>query len=361
MSRIQLPKKYLKDALNTLDRVIPNKSSNPSLSLLNVKTENDKLILSGTNLSTSIQATLSADIEGDSTFYLPSQVITSVINKLPSELVEFLVEDRQLIIMSGSSKTKLQLSDADPLTLDFNCENYLDIDNGNLFNAVDKTIYATAVAEYQAVFRGLNFQTEGKYLNFVGTDGFRLSKYQLDFAMDLPEFSHTIPSNYLTEVLNTFDGDTSLGFDDKYMYVKSGSYQIRLSTMEQDFPDYKKVIPEQFVTEIEVNSKQLQETIDYASLLADQTKNNRVDLAIKGNLLSVTSEGGYGDAFQNIEVVQSGTESEITLAYNSKYLMEAIKKVSGSVRLKFSGTTSPSIIEDVSDPDYLAMVVPLRG
>ena len=360
MSRIQLPKKYLKDALNTLNRVIPNKSSNPSLSLLNVKTENDKLILSGTNLSTSIQAPLPADIEGDSTFYLPSQVITSVINKLPSELVEFLVEDRQLIIMSGSSKTKLQLSENDPLTLDFNCENFIDIDDGNLFNAVDKTIYATAIAEHQGRFIGLNFQTKNNFLHIAGTDGFRLGKYQLDFGMDLPKINSTVSSRYLSEVLNTFQGDVSLGFDETHMYLKSGSYQLRIGTIEQDYPDYTKVIPEKFVTEIEVNSKQLQETIEYASLLADQTKNNRIDLTIKGNLLSVTSEGGFGDAFQNIEVVQSGTESEIALAYNGKYLMEAIKKVSGTVRLKFSGTTSPSIIEDVSDPNYLAMVVPLR-
>jgi hypothetical protein len=34
--------------------------------------------------------------------------------------------------------------------------------------------------------------------------------------------------------------------------------------------------------------------------------------------------------------------------------------VVGDLQMRFSGTTSPSVVRDLGDPAYLAMVVPLR-
>ncbi len=94
--------------------------------------------------------------------------------------------------------------------------------------------------------------------------------------------------------------------------------------------------------------------------MADKSANHRVDMYVKDGVLRITAEGSYGRAQEAIEVSQEGTEDEISLAYNAKYLADAVGPVSGDLRLQFSGATTPSVASDLGDPSYLAMVVPLR-
>ena len=94
--------------------------------------------------------------------------------------------------------------------------------------------------------------------------------------------------------------------------------------------------------------------------MADRTANNRVDLFVRGGTVQVTAEGAYGQAQDALAVSQEGSESEIALAYNADYLMNALRPIGGEVRFSFSGSTSPSVMSSLQDPSYLAMVVPLR-
>jgi DNA polymerase-3 subunit beta len=77
-------------------------------------------------------------------------------------------------------------------------------------------------------------------------------------------------------------------------------------------------------------------------------------------VLQITAEGSFGRAQEALDVVQEGVEDEIALAYNAKYLTDAVAPVVGDLQMRFSGTTSPSVVRDLGDPAYLAMVVPLR-
>ena len=121
------------------------------------------------------------------------------------------------------------------------------------------------------------------------------------------------------------------------------------------------MIPKNFPVSITLGSTRLAEAVARVALMADKTTNNRVDLFIKDGELQITAEGSFGRSQEAIPVVQEGTDSEIGLAYNSKYLVDAVAPVNGDVRLSFSGTNSaPSVITDLGDPSYLAMVVPLR-
>jgi len=59
--------------------------------------------------------------------------------------------------------------------------------------------------------------------------------------------------------------------------------------------------------------------------------------------------------------MQEGQDSEIAVAYNARFLVDALGPVGGDVRLMFSGaSSSPSVVRDLADDNYLAMVVPLR-
>lgn len=59
-------------------------------------------------------------------------------------------------------------------------------------------------------------------------------------------------------------------------------------------------------------------------------------------------------------MTQTGTDNEMMLSYNAKYLEDALSPVHGEVTLQFSGPVTPTVLKGVAASNYKAMVVPLR-
>ncbi len=359
--KVHVPKKYLADALSHVERIIPNRSSNPSLSLLRLDLSEKHLTLSGSNMDIDMQARLSADTESEGSFSLPASVFSQVIKSLPGELVELSFSDTELDIASGTYGTKLQLANTTSVSpLDFP-ETYDGvIDAGHFSKALSHVRYAAAVAEYQAIFRGVKVEFNNDKTRAVATDGFRLAYYNLPIVSGVSG-DVVLPAKSVDELTKLLsDGDTHISLANNQLSVKNGSFKANIKLMEGSFPDYERVIPSSFPVSISLDADVLKEAVSRVAVMADKTANNRVDFFIQGGNLQITAEGSYGRSQEAIEVSQEGDDPEIALAYNAKYLVDALNPVSGDLRLSFSGTTSPSVMSSFKDPNYLAMVVPLR-
>lgn len=359
-TKVQVPKKTLAEALAHVGRIIPSRSSNPGLGLLKLELK-DGLILSGSNMDIDIQASIAADVEGEGQVALPAQVFAQVVRALPGELVELTFNGKELEISSGSYATKLQLADPDAaVQLNFPQGYQGAVEGSGLITALGHVRYAAAVAEYQAIFRGVKLELSDKKLRAVATDGFRLAYYDLAEGSGLAA-EVVLPARSVDELLKLpFEGEVQLELTDGQLSLAAKGYQLNLKLMEGNFPDYERVIPAEFQVSITADAQALAEAVSRVAVVADKTANNRVDLFIEGGSLQITAEGGYGRAQEALEVSQEGSEPQIALAYNAKYLVDALQPLQGELRFSFSGTTSPSVLVSLEDPGYLAMVVPLR-
>lgn len=365
--RIQVPKKQLGDSLASVERIIPNRSSNPGLSLVRVAIAEEGVTFTGSNMDIDIRAFVPADTEGEGEVALPAHVFGQVIRSLPGELVEMEVNEQELDVRSGNYATKLQLAElASVPEVSFPAEFQGLFAAERLAKALAHVRYAAAVAEYQAIFRGVKVEFNDKKLRAVATDGFRLAYYHLEEATGL-EGDVVIPARSVDELvrlLGAGEAKLELITDSAGSYtqlsLENGRYTLNLKLMEGSFPDYERIIPAQFPVSVTLDAKVLAEAVSRVAVMADKSANNRVDLFIKDGDLQITAEGSYGRSQETLQVSQEGSESQIALAYNAKYLVDALQPVDAELRLSFSGPTSPSVLASLKDPSYLAMVVPLR-
>ena len=359
--KVQVPKKYLADTLGHVERIIPARSSNPGLSLLRIQLNDNELTFSGSNMDIDIQATLNADVTGSGQFALPAQVFGQIVRSLPGELVELSFNDTELDIASGTYATKLQLASVDAaLQLNFPETYSGQLSASKLATALGRVRYAAAVAEYQAIFRGVKLELSDQMTRAVATDGFRLAYYNFDEPSGL-DAELVIPARSVDELTKLLsDGDVLLNLSEGQLSLSNGPFKMNVKLMEGAFPDYERVIPAAFPVSITVDSTQLAESVSRVAVMADKTANNRVDLFIRDGTVQITAEGSYGRSQEALEVSQEGEESEIALAYNAKYLVDALGPLDGDLRFSFSSTTGSSVLVGLNDPNYLAVVVPLR-
>lgn len=360
--KVLVPKKSLVETLARVERIVPSRSSNPGLSLLRIDVDETGMELSGSNMDVDIRARFAVDSPGSGSFAVIGHVFSQVVRALPSDDVAIELGDDEMEISSGAFATRLQLMapSAAPV-LTFPTELAGSLDAGKLERALSAVKYAASVADFQAVFRGVKLELEDGRTRSVATDGFRLAYYDLPASSGLAA-EIIVPAKSIEELLRVLgDGEVRLGLEPGQLSVQHGNYAMNLKLMDGTFPDYERVIPKRFPVSITLPAGTLAEAVTRAALMADKTANNRVDLFIKDGNLQITAEGSFGRSQEALEVAQEGTDSEIALAYNAKYLVDALAPVGGDVRLRFSGSSAaPSVVNDLADASYLAMVVPLR-
>jgi len=360
--KVHVSKKSLADTLANVERIVPSRSSNPGLSLLRLDLSSDGIELSGSNMDIDIRARFAADVQGSGSHAVTAHVFGQVVRALPGDDVELEFGENELNITSGTYTTRLQLmSPASAPVLSFPDRHEGAIDAEVLARALSAVRYAAAVADFQAVFRGVKLELKDGHTRAVATDGFRLAYYHTDTSTGL-NADLIVPGRSVDELLRVLqEGDVALTLSEGQVSIQHGPYALNLKLMDGAFPDYERVIPQNFPVSITLPASRLAEAVSRVALMADKTANNRVDLFIKDGSLQITAEGSFGRSQEALEVAQEGTDSEIALAYNAKYLVDALAPVSGDVRLRFSGSSAaPSVVNDLADASYLAMVVPLR-
>ncbi len=362
---VKIPKKYLSDSLNHIERIIPNRTSNPSLSLLFIEIKDNNIILRGSNLEIDIEAKLSADINTteEKIFAVPANVFGQIIRSLPGELVQLGFSENEMSIASGNYGTKLQLvKDIESSNISFPETYTSSIDGGVLANLLSHVRYAAAVAEYQAIFRGIKLELKQNYTRAIATDGFRLAYYDANSSTGIEE-DIVIPARTVDELIKLLsDDEVKMIVENNQLSILNGAFKVNLKLMDGTFPDYEKIIPSEFPLKVSLDADSFASSIKRVALMADKTGNNRIGIFIKDGNLQITAEGGYGRAQEELAVMQEGDEAEIALAYNANYLIDALKPISGEISLAFSALDrpSPSVLRSTDDPKYLAMVVPLR-
>lgn len=355
---VRIPKRTLAEGLSILERIIPSRSSNPILTYLPLELSDKGLILRGTNGEVDIEVRLPAEIVGVGQVLVPAQTFSQIVRSVPGELIELIFKDR-LELHSGAFNTQLSTTSPEgypELTFSSGGER---IAASRLAQAITRVRYAASTEEYRAIFRGVQLEMAPTGLRSVASDGFRLARY--DLPMQLQTRKLVIPARSADEVVRVFkdvQGEVALSVGEGTLTLEGEAVRMAIKLMEGEFPDYARVIPQSFVLEATLAAEVLRDSLKRVMVLSDRN-NHRVNLLFNEGKLDIDAEGDFGRGREELSIDSSG-ESQLMVAYNAQYLIDALAPIDGAVRIKLSGATSPSTVQAVEDTGYLAVVVPLR-
>jgi len=358
---IRLPKRSFSEALTVLERIIPTRSSNVVLTQLLLEAHPDGVLLRGSNGEIDLEVLVPAEVDGEGVRLAPGQLLGQVVRNLPGELVEITLDGSELVLESGSFSTRLATGDPTEYpSFNFSAAEMVRLPAVELARTIQRVRYAASNEDYRAIFRGVQIELHPGRLRAVASDGFRLALHDLDRPIET-EGRFVVPArsaDEIVKVLERVEGEVSLGVEAGHLILTAEGFRMAAALMEGEFPEYERVIPADFVFEARVNAAALRDSLKRVKVLADRN-NHRVDLVFGGGALQVVAEGELGRGSEALEV-EAPADAEMSLAYNAEYLLDALGPVGGEARLRFSGPSSASVVQDVDDEGYLAVVVPLR-
>ncbi len=360
-------KALLQTAITTAGRAVSPKSSIAALEGILIQAKGDALTLTGYNLETGIQTTLSAEVSEGGSLVLPARLFGDIVRKFPDDVVVFHSEGNTVHLTCGLSKFHIMATDPrefpDLPAVDDN--NGFHIPQSTLRAMIGQTIFAVATSESRPIHTGALFEAEGDSLTVVAVDGYRLAlrREKLTSRCGANAFSFVVPGAALAEVeriCQDCDETVSVTPGQRHILFQMGQTMLISRRLEGEFLNYRQTIPRENPIRVEVDTKALQASIDRVSLIINEKLKSPLRCRFEDGVLSITSKTAVGEAFDQCPIQGDGRDLEI--GFNNRYLMDAVKIApADTVRMELSTPTSPCILLPTEgEENFLYMVLPVR-
>lgn len=366
--KIVCSKAELNRVISLAQSAASTKNVLPVLTNLLFEADDDGLTVTGTDLEIGLRVKLKVEIAQKGNATLPAKKLGEIIRSLEDGDVEISVVDgTKGEIKSGRAKIRLVGVPAEdfPNFPGYRKEKSLTLPAKVLGDMIKRTAFSVSQDETRYILQGGLLMSNGRTARMVTTDGHRLSTIEQPLTGGSPEaVQAVIPSKALGELARVLPGDdtpVTAYFADNHIFFEIGELLLFSRLLDGQFPNYEQVIPKKNEHTLVAEVAPLLAVVNRMSLLAAD-KGNSVKFHLDGDGLKVsaaTADLGEGD--ENLDVDYSGTA--MTVAFNAKYLMEALKAL-GSERLemKLSTPLSPTLITPVgAETGARYVVMPMRA
>ena len=360
----------LQDSLSVVTRAIPIRPPQKIYEgVLIQSNDNNQVIITCSDSNLTIRSSINADVENSGAVVLPGRFFSELIRKMPlSEISLSSKEDNKVQIKCMSSNSSIMGMNAFefPEMGKMNKVVQFEIPQKQLKEMINKTSFALSTDENKPVFTGSLMELSNNEIRLVALDGFRIAIQIYPMEINIPEgndlYKVIVPGKMIQElgrILQDNDHPCIITINNKSIKVEFDNIEVLSVLISGEFIDYRKIIPKQFKSYAEIDKTFFQESIERASLLAKEGKNNTIRMKMENNHLRIMSHAEMGELNEDMNIQFSGDPLDI--AFNSKYLSEIIKNIpEEKIFMNFNSNVSPCVINNVEKNDYIYMVLPMR-
>ena len=362
--KIKVSQKELNKCINIVQKAITSKTTLPILNGILLETEENTLKLTGTDLEIGIESKINCEVIKEGSIVIASKLFGDIIRKLPSLDVEIETDENNNVhITCGNSKFNIigQPSVEYPQLPVVDDDISLSIPKDLLKNMIKQTIFAAAQDEIKPILTGALLEVNNKRAALVALDGYRLAVKEISISSD-NNIKVVIPSKTLNEVsriLDDDDSDVNIMFTSSHVLFDFGGTVIISRLLEGEFINYRDIIRNEYKSRVKVNTRTVQESIERASLLAREGKNNLVKFIISDEMMVISSNSEIGNVHEELPIELEG--NDIKIAFNSKYMLDALRVIdSEEIIMDFESNVKPCIMKPYGDNSYTYLVLPVR-
>ena len=361
-----LNKIELMDALSTLTKITPNRTTLPILSTVLIKTkENEGVILRTTDLEVDLEVSIDSQNLEQGEVCCPIHKLYDIVNAVTEEFVSINVnEANRMRIKTKTGKYLIvcQKTEEFPETREFG-DKVTNIEGKFLYDTIKNTIYACSKDELKPMLNGVLLEVKQNSITAVSTDGHRLVKFVVQ-QKNKEACKVLIPQKFLntiaTGTINT--KKATLEIHEDYALIKTENIKLSTRLISEKFPDYENVIPKENPQKTKVKTQNLLSMVKRVSLMSNKTT-KQVVLKLKDNKITASAEDHEtgGSAVDETEAQHTG--NECIIGFNGVLLLEILRhQKTENIKLLTNTALSAMLIyqENEKGTETTTLLMPIR-
>ncbi len=368
----------LHQGLSITSHLINRKVNLPILQNVLVKAEGGKIRFTSTNLEVAVNCTVRGKVDESGEHTIPSKLFFDYVSLLPNETIHLVTEQDNINIKCGNYKTKINGLPASefPLVPKIDHKHTFEIPADDLKKALSKVLFSVATNEARPELTGILLRffikdSEGR-LTLASTDSYRLSEKTIPVISGVDkEHSLVIPAQTLTElsrIISVFKDDVdvpssvSMNLSENQIVFVYGKVELISRVIDQEYPDYKQIIPDQFQTKVVIDKNDFIKAVKTASLfsktgLFDVT----LEFDVESKLLYVKAiDSTRGNNITTCSADIKGANNSVTV--NFRYLLDGLQVISDDrIIFEMIDPSNPCLITPINSTEkYRYLVMPIK-
>lgn len=346
---------YLLKQLQVLGSVINSNNSLPILDNFLFELKKNELLVSSSDLETTMSASLTIDSDSEGSVAVPAKLLLEILKTFPEQPLTFTVEENSTIeISSQSGKYALAYVSGDefpkPVTLEEPSKTVVPAEV--LSTAVTKTIFAAGNDDLRPVMSGVFFQFSPEGLIFVATDAHKLVKYARNdvHASEIADFiMPRKPLTILKGILATSNSDVLIEYNNSNAMFSFDNYLLMCRLIDGKYPNYDAVIPKENPNKLIIDRTLLLNSVKRVAIFSNKTT-HQIRLKVAGTELNISAEDiDYSNkAEERLTCEYQGDDLQI--GFNSRFLTEMLANLQ-----------SDMIMLEMSTPNKAGILTPIDG
>ncbi len=362
--KVQVTQENLNRALGSVARVANSRNALPILSNVLLKTSNNRLSLSATNLDIAISHYIGAKVAEEGSITVPARLMQDFVGSLPSGVIDLELLETKLKVTTDQYKSTVNgiIADDFPVMPAIEGGTKWTLPSAAFKRGLQQVIFAASNDESRPVLTGVYLHVTDGQLYMASTDSYRLAEKNI--GANSHDISLLVPASAMQDLLRIIgddDGDLTVTHNDQQVLFQVGDIELVARLVEGNYPPYRKLIPSDFSTEITLKKADFVNVTKVSSLFARESAGSvtlEVDESAGSlSIRSIASQLGENTATANGKAKGSGS---ITL--NSRYLLDALGAInSDEITFGFNGKLEPTLLRDPKNADYVHIVMPLKS
>jgi|GEM_PF-4656688 len=343
--RFRIDKILFEDAIDSALKIVNERSEGfTSKVILEVNEEESKIYIKASDNSIQFITDLFIEnAEGGSISVSCSRILAMIKNTSDILDCKYDETDPHLYIKSNKSYFKLRIYGiGDFPNIEVKKENYFTLEADIFATMIDKTILSVITDESRLNLSGAYFEKEyndsGSSLIMASSNGKKLSYYRVKKEIDYDFNGILIPLKTLRIIKSLLpkEGLIELSIDENEISFKIRNLYISSLLINADFPDYRRVIPEEFNKELKINKSQLLKALTtissikhrfFKAVLAFNRKENIEENEENNCIVTLLSEESEEGTFAQMELNANLKGENLKIAFNHNFAQEAIRVI----------------------------------
>lgn len=371
-------------ALSTSGKSVLSRANLPILSNILIKAHGGSIEILATDLETATKVNLKCKVSANGESTVNSKILFEFVSQISGGdvTVEKLGEELLVSAKGYSARFNTMPSEEFPAIPKIEKGIELEIESVELIRAIGKTVFSAAQDEGRPILTGVLWDISKNKIRMIATDGYRLGydEVSLSNSKDITPMKINVPAKALAEVAKILiesepeEGDQNekgqifkllIAEGKNQISFKLGGIEFTSRLIEGEFPNWQKIIPNEFNTKVKINKDEFIKLVKVASIFAKDSGNIiKLKFESKGNKqgsLSVTaasSQVGSGDARCEVDMIGSGGE----IAFNYRYLLEILGVINDEeVNFEMNESLNPGKITGQNPKGtFFHIVMPVR-
>ena len=349
--------------------IVEKRTKFPILNNILIRTEPERITIIATDREVGLISHYDAQIVTPGEITVTARKLFEMVREIEGDAINFeVMENNWVNVTCGKVKYKIPgISAADfPEVSDVEGVEPIRIQCDVLKNIIEKTFFAISQDEMRSNLNGVFFEVLDGKIVVVATDGHRLSL--VNMPLDDGKSGHgvnipgvIIPRKGVSEIRKLVEvGDyVDMCVTDGVCVVKKQDTVLRVSLINAEYPDYKRVIPKDGGVETQLDRNQILHSLRRMGVMSTE-KFSGVKIELYDHRMVLTSTNpDVGEAKDEIDVVYNGEKLEV--GYSVRYLIDAMDPVDGDmVSFEMRSGDGPGVIRSSGSERYMCIIMPIK-